>query len=147
MRETSPPSTVKDVMTTPIITVDAKSSVCEVAEVMSSKRIGCIIITDKGKHVGIATERDMVQRVLAKGLDASRVKMTEIMSQPLITTEADTSIVDAIRMMDKKEIRRLLVVEKGKVVGIATQRDLLRALAFHVLISFRPLLQTKREGQ
>lgn len=147
MQETSPPSTVKDVMTTPIITVDAKSSVREAAEVMSGNRIGCIIITDKGKHVGIVTERDMVQRVLAKGLDASRVKMTEIMSQPLITTEADTSIVDAIRMMDKKEIRRLLVVEKGKVVGIATQRDLLRALAFHVLISFRPLLQTKREGQ
>ena len=145
MREKGPPSTVKDVMTKPIITVDLEGSVREAAEIMSSNRIGCIVITKKGKHVGIATERDLVQRVLAKGLDASKTRIKEIMSQPLITLEADTPIIDAIRMMDKKKIRRLLAVKKGMAIGIITQRDLLRALTFHVLISFRPLLQPKRE--
>jgi len=140
MKEEEAPSTVKGIMTTPVITTDIDSSVREIARIMAEKRIGSIVVTKEGKPVGIATERDILQRVVAKGLDASTVKMKMIMSQPLITIDEKTPILQAIRTMEKNKIRRLLVVKNDKLVGIATQRDLLRALVFHVLISFRPLL-------
>jgi len=140
LEDEEPPSIVRNVMAKPVITIYEDSSVLEAAKIMSERRIGCVVVTDKGKPVGIATERDILQRVVAKGMDASKVKMKYIMSKPLITINGNTPIINAIRVMEKNKVRRLLIVERGKLVGIATQRDLLRALAFHVLISFRPLL-------
>jgi len=140
IEDKEPPSIVKNVMTKPVITVDKDSSVHETAKIMSRKGIGCIIVVEQKRPMGIATERDILSRVVAKSLDASKVKIKNIMSHPLITISGNTSIINAIRVMEKKNVRRLLVVERGKLVGIVTQRDLLRVLAFHVLISFRPLL-------
>lgn len=141
LKDKEPPSTVKSVMTKPVVTIDKNSSVRRAAEIMSEKGIGCIVVTDKKKPVGIATERDILQRVVAKGLDASKLEMKSIMSKPLVTVKGNTSIIDAIRVMEKNKMRRLLVMERGKLVGIVTQRDLIHALVFHVIISFRPLLQ------
>ena len=140
MKKKEAPSTLKGIMTTPVITTDIDSSVQEAAKIMTEKRIGSIVVTEKGKQVGIATERDILQRVVAKGLDASKVNVEMIMSQPLVTVDEKMTILHAIRTMEKHKVRRLLVARNDKLVGIATQRDLLRALMFHVLISFRPLL-------
>jgi CBS domain-containing protein len=140
VEDKEPPSIVKNVMAKIVVTVDKDSSVYEAAKVMSEKGIGSIVVTGDGKPVGIATERDILQRVVAKRLDASKVKMKDIMSKPLITVNGSMPIINAIRIMEKNKVRRLLVMERGKLVGIVTQRDLLRALAFHVMISFRPLL-------
>jgi len=140
MKEKEAPSTVKGIMSTPVITTDIDSSVQEAARIMTEKRIGSIVVTREGKPMGITTERDILQRVVAKGLDASTVRIKMIMTQPLITVDETTPILKAIRIMEKNKTRRLLVVKNGKLAGIATQRDLLRALMFHVLISFRPLL-------
>jgi len=142
MESKKPPSTVRSVMSKPVITVKAESSVREAANLMTKKGAGSIVVTREGSPVGIVTERDMVERVVAKGLEASKLRIEEIMSKPLITTKSDMPIIEAIRMMQKEKIRRLLIVENKKLVGIVTQRDLLRALAFHVVISFRPLLET-----
>jgi len=142
MGSKKPPSTVRSVMSKPVITVEAESSVREAANLMTKKGVGSIVVTREGSPVGIVTERDMVERVVAKGLEASKLRIEEIMSKPLITTKSDMPIIEAIRMMQKEKIRRLLIVENKKLVGIVTQRDLLRALAFHVVISFRPLLET-----
>mgnify|MGYP001041899366 CR=1 FL=1 len=140
LEDKEPPSIVKNVMTKPVITIDKDNSAFEAAKAMSKKGIGSIVVTDNGKPVGITTERDILQGVVAKGLDASKVKMDDIMSKPLMTINGNMPIINAIRIMEKNKVRRLLVIEKGKIVGIVTQRDLLRALAFHVMISFRPLL-------
>ena len=140
MEGKEPPSIVKNVMAKPVITIDKNGSVYEAAKIMSEKDIGCIVVTENGKPVGIATERDILQRVVAKDLDASKVVMKDIMTKPLITINGSMPIINAIRVMEKNNVRRLLIVEKGRLVGIVTQRDLLRVLAFHVLISFRPLL-------
>jgi CBS domain-containing protein len=140
MEGKEPPSIVKNVMTKTVITINKDSSVHEVAKIMSEKGIGCIVVTDNGAPVGMATERDILRRVVAKGLIASKIKMNEIMSKPLITINGSMPIINAIRVMEKNNVRRLPIVEKGKLVGIVTQRDLLRVLAFHVMISFRPLL-------
>ena len=135
-----PPSIVKGVMTKPVITIDKSQYVYEAAKIMSSKGIGCIIVMDGKRPVGMATERDILQRVVAKGLDASKVEMKNIMSKPLIIIKGNTPIINAVREMQRKNVRHLPIMEKGELVGIVTQRDLLRALALHVLISFRPLL-------
>ena len=139
MESKKPPSTVQGVMTKPVITTDSASSVHEAAQLMSNKNVGSIVVTCKGTLTGIATERDIVERVVAKGLDPSKIQIEEIMSKQLTTVKGDLPIIEAIRIMQKKKTRRLLIIEDKKVVGIVTQRDLLRALAFHVLISFRPL--------
>lgn len=139
------PSTVRSVMSKPVITVGTECSLREAAELMTKKRVGSLVVTREGTPVGVVTERDVLEKVVAKGLNATKVHMKEIMSTPLITVKSDVSIVDAIRMMQKERIRRLLVMEKGKLDGIVTQRDLPRALAFHVVISFRPLLETSEE--
>jgi len=146
MEDKKPPSTVRSVMTQLVITTKTDSSVREAAELMRKKNVGSIVVTYEGKPVGIVTERDMVERVVARGLDASKVQMKEIMSKSLITTTGEMPIIEAIRMMQKKKIRRLLIMENKKLIGIITQRDLLRALAFHVVISFRPLLETNWEA-
>lgn len=130
---------MKNVMAKPVITIDKDGFVHEVAKIMTEKGIGCIVVTDKDAPVGMVTERDILQRVVAKGLDASKVKMKDIMTKPLVTINGSIPIINAIRVMEKNKVRRLPVVEKGKLIGIVTQRDLLRVLAFHVLISFRPL--------
>ncbi len=140
MKGKEPPSIVKSVMAKPVITVDSEGSIREVAKMMSERGVGCIVATKKGKPIGIATERDIIRRVVAKGLDASKARMKDVMSQPLITVDKDAPIISAIRVMEKNNVRHLLVKEKEELVGIVTQRDLLRVLAFHVLISFRPLL-------
>ena len=140
MEKKEAPSTLKGIITTPVITTDIDSSVKKAAKIMTEKRIGSIVVTEKGKQVGIVTERDILQRVVAKGLDALKVKIERIMSQPLVTVDEKMTILQAIRTMEKRQVRRLLVVRNSRLVGIATQRDLLRALMFHVLISFRPLL-------
>jgi len=140
LEDREPPSIVKNVMAKPVITIKKDSSVLSAAKIMSEKSIGSIVVVDEGKPVGIATERDILQKVVSKGLSASQVEMEDIMTKNLITVSGNTSIINAIRIMEKKKVRRLLVMERGKLVGIVTQRDLLRALALHVIISFRPLL-------
>ncbi len=142
MGDRKPQSTVRSVMSKPVITTRTASSVRVAAELMDKKNAGSVVITQKGKPIGIVTERDVIRKVVARGLDASKVQMKEIMSAPLITIKSDTPIVEAIHVMQRRKIRRLLVVENMELVGIVTQRDLLRALAFHVIISFRPLLET-----
>lgn len=141
MKDKKPPSTVQNVMTRPVIMTKIDTSVREAAELMSKKNVGSIVVTYEGRPVGIVTERDIVERVVAKRLDASKAQMKEIMSKSLITTKGDIPIIEAIRIMQKNNVRRLLIMENKKLIGIVTQRDLLRALAFHVVISFRPLIE------
>jgi len=135
-----PPSIVKNVMAHPVVSIEANEPVRAAAKLMSKKRIGAIVVTENGRPVGIATERDILERVVAKALNPNEVKMGEIMSKPLITVNSTIPIINAVRIMQRNNVRRLLVIEENKLVGIVTQRDLLRALAFHVLISFRPLI-------
>ena len=135
-----PPSTIKAVMNTPVVTTDPSSTVRHAAEIMSEKHIGCIVVTEKEKLLGMLTERDVVEKVVAVGLDPSKAEVKKIMAQPLVTVDEGSSIIEAIRIMRKNNIRRLPVLRNGKLVGIVTERDLLRAMALHALISFRPIL-------
>lgn len=120
---------VKDVMTSPVVTVEETASANAVAELMLTNKVGSVIVVDKtGNAFGIVTERDLVVRVLAKKIVPANAKAKEFMTTPLVTVEPDKIVTDAARMMNKKDIRRLGVLYKGKLVGIVSSKDILEVM-------------------
>ena len=120
--------TVKDIMRK-VVMVDGSSTVCEVTKIMDEKNIGSVLIVKNGKVIGILTERDVLRRVVAKGLDPWYTPVSQVMSFPLHTIKSNTDVITASRMMSKYRIRRLPVLEKGKIIGIVTDRDILFAVS------------------
>jgi signal-transduction protein with cAMP-binding, CBS, and nucleotidyltransferase domain len=116
-------------MSSPVITIRESAPVNEVAELMSKNDLGCIIVTSKdGKPVGIITERDLVERVLAKNTKPDALKAEEAMTAPLITIEAGVTITEAARRMSRLNIRRLGVMYKGQLVGLVSSKDILAVM-------------------
>ncbi len=117
---------VRDVMSSPVVTMDENSSSNAAAAAMDQNDLGCVIVTNKaGKSIGIITERDLVIRVLAKNVKPDTVKAKEIMTTPLVTIEPDATISEAARRMSRLDIRRLGVMYKGNMVGIVTSKDII----------------------
>lgn len=117
---------VKDVMSSPVVTVNEGAASNKVASLMEENELGCVIITNKeGKPVGIITERDLVIRVLSKNLKPDAVKAKDIMTSPLVTIEPDATINEAAKKMNKLNIRRLGVIYKGNLVGVVSSKDIL----------------------
>jgi signal-transduction protein with cAMP-binding, CBS, and nucleotidyltransferase domain len=117
---------VKDVMSSPVITVPEGSPVHKTAQLMDEGRVGCIIVTNKDdKALGIITESDLVTRVLAKNLTPSKLTAKEVMSTPLITVDSDETLTETARRMSKLNVRRMGVIYKGNLVGIISSKDIL----------------------
>ncbi len=117
---------VKDIMSSPVVTLDEDETSNKVANLMDENDLGCVIISNKaGKPVGIITERDLVIRVLAKNLMPDAIKAKEIMTSPLVTITPEATISEAARRMSRLDIRRLGVVYKGNLVGVISSRDIL----------------------
>ena len=120
---------VKDIMSSPAVTVDENLLANKVAALMDKHDYGCIIVTTKdGKPLGIITERDLVVRVLAKNIKPDNVKAKKVMTTPLMTIEPDATITDAAKRMSRLDIRRLAVIYKGKLVGIVSGKDVLHVM-------------------
>ncbi len=117
---------VRDVMSSPVVTMDEDETSNKVAFTMDENDFGCVIVLNKSKKpIGIITERDLVTRVLAKNLKPDMVKAKEIMTTPLVTIEPEVSISEAARRMNRLDIRRLGVFYKGNLVGIVSSKDIL----------------------
>jgi signal-transduction protein with cAMP-binding, CBS, and nucleotidyltransferase domain len=121
-----PKMIVKDVMSSPVVSVDETETANNIAVKMSKEKLGAVIITNKeNRHIGIITERDLVVRVIAKNNKPDQVKAKEIMTAPLISVDPDTTINDAARKMSRLNIRRLGIVYKDDLIGIVSDKDLL----------------------
>lgn len=117
---------VRDVMSSPVVTIDEDEPVNRAAANMDMKDLGAVIVQNKsGKSIGIITERDIVKRVVAKNLKPDTVKAKAIMTTPLVMIEPEATIVDAARRMTRLDIRRLGVIYKGNLVGIISSKDVL----------------------
>lgn len=117
---------VKDIMSSPVITIDEDAPVNKAAQLMDKNKLGCIIVTSKnGKPLGIITERDLVTRVLAKNARPSKLTVKEVMTSPLITVDPDETLSEAARRMSRLSIRRLGVMYKGNLVGLISSKDIL----------------------
>ncbi len=118
---------VREAMSSPVVSVDEDEDIVQVANKMREQRVGAVIVVNKkGNPVGIVTERDVVTRVVADGVDPNMVIASKVMTSPLKMVEPELELMDAMRMMDKENIRRLGVIYKGELVGIVTDRSILR---------------------
>ncbi|MBW1714342.1 MAG: CBS domain-containing protein [Deltaproteobacteria bacterium] len=118
--------TVRDVMTKNLTSVETADKVTEAIRVMTKNDVGSVVVTQDGKPVGIFTERDILKKVCPRQLCTRAVTAGEIMSKPLIHIEADAGLGQASSLMSLKDVRRLLVIDKGKVAGIVTQKDVMK---------------------
>jgi len=110
-----------------VISVDYKTPVKEVVKEMGRRRIGSVLVSRDGEIYGIFTERDLVSKVLLEGsLDDEVGKYT---STPLIIVSPDYDLKEATRIMSDMKIKRLVVVEDDKIVGILTASDVVSAIA------------------
>jgi len=117
---------VKDVMSSPVITVSEDATVDKAAQLMADSHIGCILVTSKeGKPLGIITESDFVTRVLAKNIQPKKLTAKEVMTSPLITIDPNETLSEAARRMSRLNIRRLGVMYKGDLVGVISSKDIL----------------------
>ncbi len=115
---------VKDFMVTDVVTVRAEATVWEAVGLMNQHEIGCLVVMKGAEPVGIVTERDMLKRILAKLKDPEKVKVSEIMSKPLVAAKPQIDIEDAAGIMLKRGIKKLPVVKNGHLVGLVTLTDL-----------------------
>jgi CBS domain-containing protein len=115
----------RGVMTESVLTVGPDDTVEEALRTMIDHDVGAVVVARDGEPVGVFTERDVTRRVLEGG-DLLQRPVSEVMSAPAVTAEPDTEVVEIFQLMTGRRIRRLPIVEHGKLVGIVTERDLLR---------------------
>ena len=119
---------VEDVMVEDVISVSEKATITEAAKLMSVHEIGCLVVLDKGKPVGIVTETDIVKRVVSQPMDPEKTIVSEIMSKPLVVGNSQMDLDEASRIMRKRKIKKLPIVnKKGHLVGLVTTTDLVRS--------------------
>jgi len=121
---------VARIMVENVFTVTGEAAVADAAALMANKRISCLPISMGQGAVGVVTEKDIIQKVVAEGRDPKKVRVKDIMSTPLILAPATISIKDAAEKMLSHEIRRLVITDdKGKLIGLATMTDIIRWIA------------------
>ena len=116
-----------DVMVEDVITVEEKATIKKAVELMNKHEIGCLIVVKRGKPAGIVTERDMLKRILLESKNPQKIKVNEIMSEPLVVGKPQMDIEDAVRLMFKRNIKKLPVADEGHLVGLVTLTDLVRS--------------------
>jgi CBS domain-containing protein len=115
---------VRDAMTENPHSIGHSASVVEAARLMREQHIGSLPITDDEKLVGMITDRDITTRVVAEAADATKTSVGDVYSQDLISVEPDRGLEEALQLMARHQVRRLPVVEDGRLVGIVAQADI-----------------------
>lgn len=117
---------VESIMVHKVITIGADATVRDAVNLMNKQDIGCLIIVENEKPIGIVTERDMLKRILGQSEELEKIDIQKVMSKPLIAGNPGMEIENAAKIMFTKKIKKLPIVEKGKLRGLLTLTDLLR---------------------
>ncbi len=124
-RDSTPEVRVEDVMSSPVITIKDTDTVLAAAKLMKKHAIGCVVVVDKTeKPLGLMTERDIVRRISALDLLPSKMLAGKSMTKPPATIDSAANVTDAAKKMRDLKIRRLIVVQDGKLKGIITSNDI-----------------------
>lgn len=115
---------VRDVMDKKVIAIDAGATIADAIRQMLKANVWSLLVERRGLPEGVVTERDVIRRCVGKGLSPDKMQVEKIMTSPLVTIGADATIREAMSQMVEKDIRRLFVVENGKIVGRVTQTTL-----------------------
>jgi len=117
---------VEDIMTKVPVIGSPNLTIRDIAVLMRSWKVGSVIIIEDGRPVGIVTERDFVEKVVAEDRRPSEVRAAEVMSRPLVTVGPKESVADAGRKMAQLRLRRLPVVVGDQLIGMLTENDITR---------------------
>ena len=117
---------VRDAMTEDPRSIGASESVVDAARLMREEDIGSLPITDSEELLGMITDRDITTRVVSEAADPKTTSVGDVCSRDVISVEADTDHEEAVALMARHQVRRLPVVENGKLVGIVAQADIAR---------------------
>jgi CBS domain-containing protein len=115
---------VRDAMTEGPRSIGASASVVEAARLMREEHIGSLPITENEQLVGMITDRDITTRVVADAADPNLMSVGDVYSRDLISIEPERDLDEALQLMARHQVRRLPVVEDGRLVGIVAQADI-----------------------
>jgi len=123
--------TIANVMTKSVISVDASLTINEAAKMMEDAKVGAVIVMENNLPVGIVTDRDFSVKVVSHAYQIT-APVKQIMSSPLISINSDETVRMAADLMHDRRIRKIPVIDDGKVVGIITATDIVNLLAVSV---------------
>lgn len=115
---------IGDYMSSPVKSIDSELTVQEAAQQMHAKNVGSVLVRVYDKYVGILTETDLSQKIVANGLNPETTMVSSVMTQPILSMDRYMPIMEAEEFMKEKNIRHLAVTEEDKIVGILSIKDL-----------------------
>lgn len=115
---------VSEIMSTELITCSPNETVPQAAQKLLREDIGACPVVDQDRLVGIITDRDITLRAVSKGMDVNSTRVGDIMSTNLVVGNPQMSLETACRLMADNQVRRLLIVDEDRLVGIVAQADL-----------------------
>ena len=124
---------VREFMSSPPVTLESGTSVQDACKLMGEKHIGSILLSREKVVHAIFTERDLISKVIPEKENLTSAKVERYASSPLITVDPTADVKEAARIMTEMKVRRLVVVENGRPVGVFTAADLARAVGRHPL--------------
>lgn len=113
----------QEVWTTP-----AEATVFEALQTMEKKNVGALVVTEAGRPVGIFSERDYARKVALKNLAAANIHVREVMASPLYFVKPETTTEECMALMTEKRVRHLPVISEGKLTGIVSIGDIVKAV-------------------
>ncbi|MHA6523998.1 CBS domain-containing protein [Tessaracoccus sp. G1721] len=120
--------TARDIMTTPVETLAPTATLAEAARRLRDLNVGSLPILDGDRLAGVVTDRDIVVRGVADGLDPSSATVAEIATGDVVTADIDDDAEKVARVMGERQVRRVPVVDGGRLVGVIAQADVARDL-------------------
>jgi len=126
---------VRDIMEKNVITIDHTKNALDASIILKEKEISFLVILKEGKPEGIISERDIVRKIAAKDIKSSQIQLEEIMSKNFKWVEPETEVEHAVQKRLNNNIRRLIVLEDEKLVGVITQTNLAEVLRSKLLIN------------
>ena len=129
---------IMEILNKNVKTAEQNQNILEISKIMFDNNIGSVIIVDNyesNNPVGVITERDIIRILSTTQLGNFQMPVSELMSHPIITLSSKSSILDAMKLMYERKIRRIIVLEENKFVGIVTEHDL-----FNILMKNKDLI-------
>ena len=141
--------TVGDVMVKNVITVHSDQTVRHAALVMSVKEIGCVVVLEEDRVVGLVTEKDLIRKVIAANRNSNETLVRDVMSTPPVVAKPGLGLEDAVKLMFVHKIKKLVVAqevnEEKKLVGLVTLTDIAR-LEPSLIETLKALFEANKEA-